>query len=69
MSKYLNYLSKPSTITLLLLVFSVISMVIVTLFSKNDNTQFFIIMDGLIKIIAGSWAGAMFGEKYIKKGK
>lgn len=68
MSKYLNYLSKPSTITLLLLVFSVISMVIVTLFSKNDNTQFFSIMDGLIKIIAGSWAGAMFGEKYSKKG-
>lgn len=44
-------------------------MVIVTLFSKNDNSQFFTIMGDLIKVVAGSWAGAMFGEKYIKKGK
>ena len=69
MSKYLAYLSKPSTITLLLLIFSVVSMVIVTLFSKNDNSQFFTIMGDLIKVVAGSWAGAMFGEKYIKKGR
>ncbi len=44
-------------------------MMIVTIFSKNDNSQFFTIMGDLIKVVAGSWAGTMFGEKYIKKDK
>lgn len=58
-----RFLAKPSTITLILLLVAIITLGIV---SQNPQTspQFYTTLDTIIKVVLGTWGGAMFGEHY-----
>ena len=64
-------MAKVSTYLFLILTVCIIVTGIVQLFSTNDTTDFYSLMDTIIKVALGAWGGASITEEAIinKQGK
>jgi len=56
-------MAKTSTYLFWILIACIGAIVIIQLFSNGDKSDFYGIMDTIIKVIVGAWGGAIVSEK------
>jgi hypothetical protein len=56
-------MAKVSTYLFWLLIVCIAAIVVIQLFSSGDKTDFYKIMDTIIKVVVGAWGGAALSEK------
>lgn len=60
-------MAKISTYLFWILIICIGAIVIIQLFSTGDKTDFYKIMDTIVKVVVGAWGGAAISEGKMKE--